>query len=967
MTTVLVRRKPRRTPPPMPAGEIRLEPPPALPSRRADPLTWTLLFLPVILAGAAAVLVVLTAAPAPALYVVLGLSVLAQLGVLLGGLIRTGRRSALAAARRDYLRYLGRMRRQVRRAAEEQRRAVEWSNPRPGLLWAIPRSGRLWERRPSDPDFAEVRAGTGRQDLAIRLLAPETGPVEDLEPLTTGALRRFGRTHATVPDLPVRVRLGSYAHIAVAGEPQAAYALVRSMIMQFATFHAPGDVRISVCASAGRAGRWDWVKWLPHAAHPSVRDALGPARLVAPSLTALEDLLGGDLKDRPVESWAGELPFHLVILDGGHASADSALAAGTIAGACVVDLSGSIPPRPGTLRLGVTADRLTSDAGRDLCPDQVAEGQAEALARQLAPLRLDTAAETPGRGLADFLGLGQVPDMWAEDHHMTAPIGVDPAGDPVDLDHRTRAEGGTGPHTLLVGDRRGEMIQTMVLGLALTHSPDRLTVALLAAGSGSFDGLAALPHVSALVTGLAAAPAELERLLLTLRGELARREVVLRRSGHRTLGKYEEDPDRPPLPRLLLVVDGFADLKAAEPEVGTVLDAIGRDGWSLGVHLLLTAARLTPDALSSGLGMHFTNRIALRTFSAGDSVAVLGTPDAHALPRHGHAYLRTGPKAPPLRFRPAALTTPRPVPADAGASKAGEVRVFSAAVMPLDGERAAAEGPDLVRDMQAAHGPVRRLLPRPLTAGRTLDELAVKRGGMRAAIGRVDRPAEQRREPYVLDLTRRPGNTGVVGRQGAGKTALLRTIVAALALERSPGELAIHLVGTPDFVGSLAGLPHVVGTTSYDRLDPARMVDTFTEGLWAIRNEGHHLLVIDDWPAPRGGKVLAKALAEWADGRERARLVVSARSWIDLPPALRAILDLPLELRLDQPKESRIDGRLAGHVPLDQPGRGLTADGLHFLAALPRIDGVREAETMAEGLVALVHDVRERYPREPAR
>ena len=77
--------------------------------------------------------------------------------------------------------------------------------PQPGPRCSPP--GRLWERRSTDPDFGLLRAGTGAQRLATTLVAPQTGPVEGLEPVTALALRRFLRAHAVVPDLPVALSL----------------------------------------------------------------------------------------------------------------------------------------------------------------------------------------------------------------------------------------------------------------------------------------------------------------------------------------------------------------------------------------------------------------------------------------------------------------------------------------------------------------------------------------------------------------------------------------------------------------------------------------------------------------------------------------------------------------------------------------------------------------------------------------
>ena len=67
-----------------------------------------------------------------------------------------------------------------------------------------------------------------------------------------------------------------------------------------------------------------------------------------------------------------------------------------------------------------------------------------------------------------------------------------------------------------------------------------------------------------------------------------------------------------------------------------------RLGRSLGLHLLLASQRLDEGRLR-GLESHLSYRIALRTFSAAESRAVLGVPDAHQLPpTPGAAFLATG-------------------------------------------------------------------------------------------------------------------------------------------------------------------------------------------------------------------------------------------------------------------------------------------------------------------------------------
>src|SRR5438552_1041817 len=148
-------------------------------------------------------------------------------------------------------------------------------------------SFRLWERRPGDGDFGVVRIGLGPQTLATPLVPPVTPPVDDLEPMTAGALRRFLDTYSVVPGLPVAVSLRGFARLHLRGPEEATRALMRAMIAQLTVFHAPDDLLVAACVAPGRRPEWDYLKWLPHALHPTRTDGLGPVRLVAESAPEL--------------------------------------------------------------------------------------------------------------------------------------------------------------------------------------------------------------------------------------------------------------------------------------------------------------------------------------------------------------------------------------------------------------------------------------------------------------------------------------------------------------------------------------------------------------------------------------------------------------------------------------------------------------------------------------------------------
>ncbi|TDC05502.1 type VII secretion protein EccCa [Actinomadura bangladeshensis] len=697
MSTVLVRRKERRKPPEMPRGEVLLESPPELPEITNDGFRSVLTYLPMAAGSGAMAFMFLNPNSNPLQMVAGGMMGLSMFGMMFSqvGQKSGERKSKLNAERRDYLRYLGQVRAKVRKAASQQREALEWYNPDPTRLWSIVMSSRLWERRPEDGDFGQVRVGAGPQRLAVQLIAPETKPVEDLEPMSAGALRRFVRTHSTVPALPVAINLRSFSRIFLSGDVDASRAMVRGMIMQMAAFHSPDDLQVSICTSQEQLPHWDWTKWLPHALHPTEHDAAGQVRRIAPTMSELEILLGPEVKDRSrfvAGRPSGELPLHVVVVDGGMASYDSQLAADGIEGVCVIDLGQTVghTTEGGTLRLNVAADRvhmLKKDrTGKDVpssigTPDKISIPQAESLARQLSPFRAsasDTTEEedvlSGNMTLTSLLGVENPYEVdparvWrprAQRNRFRVPIGLDADGRPIELDIKESAQGGMGPHGLCIGatgSGKSELLRTLVLGLAMTHGPEILNFVLVDfKGGATFLGMDGLEHVSAIITNLEDELPLVDRMYDALHGEMVRRQEYLRAMGnYASLRDYEkarlDGADLPPMPTLFLVLDEFSELLSAKPDFAELFVMIGRLGRSLGVHLLLASQRLEEGKLR-GLDTHLSYRIGLRTFSAMESRVVLGVPDAYELPpAPGNGYLKFATE-PMVRFKAAYVSGP---------------------------------------------------------------------------------------------------------------------------------------------------------------------------------------------------------------------------------------------------------------------------------------------------------------------
>jgi DNA segregation ATPase FtsK/SpoIIIE, S-DNA-T family len=900
MSVTVFRRPARQRPPEMPGGELTLQEPPVLPEAPTGNLGTLLTTIPLAVGSSATLLLFVSPGRGGgvALLAVGLISVTALVGVFGQVGRNTGdRKRRMRGERRDYLRYLAQIRGQVRTVAGEQRTALAWRHPDPAGLWSVALGSRLWERRPANPDFAEVRIGTSAQRLAMAIKPIQTKPVEDLEPLSARALRRFIRAYTTVSDLPSAVFLRGFAQVQLRGEAGPVGDVARAVLAQLATFHSPDDVRIAVCAGAERASTWDWTKWLPHSQHPTESDQAGPVRLFAGDIEGLAALLESELDGRPpFEPGATptrDEPYVVVVLDGVEVPAEARLAGAGYRNVLVLDVSGALSQPPGrtALRLEVTADevdmvrtdrvgtRQRTPLGR---PDRVSLTRATALAKLISPYRLGAGAETAEPMGADFdlgtlLGVGDVHDMdvarvWARGtgaDRLKVPIGIGEDGARVELDIKESAQGGMGPHGLLIGatgSGKSELLRTLILSLAITHSSETLNFVLVDfKGGATFLGLDQLPHTSAVITNLAGEATLVTRMQDALAGEMNRRQELLRRAGnHASLLEYERaraaGAPLDPLPTLFVVVDEFSELLASHPDFAELFVAIGRLGRSLGVHLLLASQRLD-DGRMHKLESHLSYRIGLRTFSAMESRSVIGVPDAYQLPpAPGNGYLRQDVTT-LVRFKAAYVSgryrrrtqeqrqeEVRRQVVPFGAATRAELPAAAAAGPAPEPETGTEQGESLLRVAAARlrdqGPPAHQVWLPPLAAPPTVDHLLPPleadpryglspaswpgRGNLVVPVAVVDRPYDQVRDLMMADLSGAGGHVGIAGGTQSGKSTVLRTLITALALTHTPAEVQFYCL---DFGGgslsTVAALPHVGGIAG--RLDTERVSRTVAE------------------------------------------------------------------------------------------------------------------------------------------
>ena len=424
-----------------------------------------------------------------------------------------------------------------------------------------------------------------------------------------------------------------------------------------------------------------------------------------------------------------------------------------------------------------------------------------------------------------------------------------------------------GPHAVVggtTGSGKSELLVSWVIAMAAHRSPEVVSFLFVDfKGGASFAPLVDLPHTVGVITDLDTR--EALRALVSLRAEVRHRERGLAGAGLRSI---DDAAPGAVFPRLVIVVDEYAAMVVDYPELSALFTDLAARGRSLGIHVILSTQR-PAGVIREGILANCGLRLSLRVNNRADSVTVLGTDAAAALPARppGRAVVVAAAGA-PVHFQ-VAITSPADVRvvterwAAAPRPRRPWCRPLPHAVSPGD-LRALDDQPDLDGNVSPVGPPG---LP----------------GNLPFAL--ADLPMEQRQAVARYD-PRGHGHLLIVGGGRSGKSGVLR------ALEAAPTAVVVQRI-RPDLASAWDALTGMLRDNGPRRLILLDDVDALVAA------------APEDWAAPVLD-LLGRALREGpAHG---AHLVLTVQRLSGAVQSAAALCGSTLLLRMPNRREHLLAG-----------------------------------------------------------
>ncbi|MBR4799497.1 MAG: DUF87 domain-containing protein, partial [Clostridia bacterium] len=209
-------------------------------------------------------------------------------------------------------------------------------------------------------------------------------------------------------------------------------------------------------------------------------------------------------------------------------------------------------------------------------------------------------------------------------------LGEDVAGNPVYLDIAKM------PHLLIAGATgmgKSVCINSLIVSLLYRNHPNDVKLILIDPKKVEFQPYNDIPH---LLVPVITEPKNAAGTLNWACNEMENRYNLIQEVGVRDLAGYNnmivDDPERKPMPQIVIFIDELADLMMTAPDdVETSICRLAQKARAAGIHLIIGTQRPSVDVVTGLIKANIPSRIACTVASQVDSRTILDMTGAEKL------------------------------------------------------------------------------------------------------------------------------------------------------------------------------------------------------------------------------------------------------------------------------------------------------------------------------------------------
>ena len=708
-------------------------------------------------------------------------------------------------------------------------------------------SSELFDRDNSDPDFLKIYLGKGAVPASREVSYKKREQIQAGDHLYE-LPEQLKAAYANIENAPVFSDFAQSNAIGFIGQDAQLYTLMKNVTLDICLRHYYRDVNLFYIVDNDFTDKVSWLRWLPHVKNEElqVRNIVcnnesktelleylyvlmsersqNKVKLPHIIVFVLKDI---GIKTHPVsqffknskdlgvtfvffEHFADLLPEYcdeIILLNAGNN--------GVLRYRENITLSTEFT-------FGTVDDSIAEQVAQRLCPVYCEEISLEHQLRKTFSFfemyGIDSITEI------DLLNNWTISDATKS---LAAPIGVNAKDDLVYLDIHESAHG---PHGLVAGTTgsgKSEVLLSYILSMAMNYPPQEVSFFIIDFKGGGFVNKLVkcdFPHLIGTITNID--NSSIERSLLSINAEKQKRLRLFAQNDIERIDdyikKYRNGELSVALPHLVIIVDEFAELKAAQPEFMKELISLARVGRSLGIHLIL-ATQKPSGQVSEEIWSNSRFKICLKVQDQRDSNEVLKSPLAAEIREPGRAYLQVGNNEILELFQSGYSGAQ----AETGEGSnhefvINELSLFGKKRMVFQSERRTDEEKEQTQSFQLLNYLTTYCnkehiarpdsmclpeLPEILPYERMVPE---NENDISVCLGIYDDPENQVQKPIVLDVMSE--NAFIIGSAQYGKTNVLQTIIRGLAENYTPDDVNIYIVDFNSMIlRNFEALPHVGG------------------------------------------------------------------------------------------------------------------------------------------------------------